>query len=113
MDHLDNIQNHIHFIRGYRVMLDFDLAKLYEVKTKVLNQAVKRNFKRFEGEEFMFQLSKDEWISFTKSVHNRIYNEAIDDSLSDNYNLRSQIVTSRLSDNWGGSRTQPYAFTEK
>ena len=112
MDQLDNIQDHIYVIRGYRVILDFDLAKLYEVKTKVLNQAVKRNSKRFEGEEFMFQLSKDEWISFTKSVHNRIFNKANDNSFSDNYNLRSQIVTSRFSDNWGGSRTQPYAFTE-
>jgi hypothetical protein len=46
----------------------------------------------------MFQLSKDEWISFTKSVQNRIFNEANDGSLSDNYNLRSQIVTSRFSD---------------
>ena len=112
MDELDNIQDHIYIIRGYRVMLDFDLAKLYEVKTKALNQAVKRNSKRFEGEEFMFQLSKDEWISFTKSVHNRIFNKANDNSFSDNYNLRSQIVTSRFSDNWGGNRTQPYAFTE-
>ena len=60
----------------------------------------------------MFRLSKVEWISFTKSVHNRISNKANDNSFSDNYNLRSQIVTSRFSDNWGGSRTQPYAFTE-
>jgi hypothetical protein len=99
-------------IRGYRVMLDFDLAELYEVKTKALNQAVKRNSKRFEGEEFMFQLSKDEWISFTKSVHTTIPSEANDTSISDDYNLRSQIVTSRFSNNWGGNRTQPYAFTE-
>ena len=112
MDELQNIQDHIYVIRGYRVMLDFDLAKLYEVKTKALNQAVKRNSKRFEGEEFMFQLSKDEWISFTKSVQTTIPNEANDGSFSDNYNLRSQIVTSRFSNNWGGNRTQPYAFTE-
>ena len=112
MDELDNIQDHIYIIRGYRVMLDFDLAKLYEVKTKALNQAVKRNSKRFEGEEFMFQLSKGEWISFTKSVQDMISKEADGNSFSDNYNLRSQIVTSRFSDNWGGNRTQPYAFTE-
>jgi len=112
MDELDNIQDHIYVIRGYRVMLDFDLAKLYEVKTKALNQAVKRNSKRFEGEEFMFQLSKDEWTSFTKSVQATPHDEADNSSFSDDYNLRSQIVTSRFSDNWGGTRTQPYAFTE-
>jgi hypothetical protein len=112
MDDLQNIQDHIYIIRGQRVMLDFDLAKLYEVETKVLNQAVKRNSKRFEGEEFMFQLSKDEWISFTKSVQATISNEENNNSFSDSYNLRSQIVTSRFSNNWGGNRTQPYAFTE-
>ena len=112
MDDLQNIQDHIYIIRGQRVMLDFDLAKLYEVKTKALNQAVKRNSKRFEGEEFMFQLSKDEWVSFTKSVQTTPHNEANDSSFSDDYNLRSQFVTSRFSDNWGGNRTQPYAFTE-
>ena len=112
MDELFNIQDHIYVIRGYRVMFDFDLAKLYEVETKVLNQAVKRNSKRFEGEEFMFQLSKGEWISFTKSARATISEEANDNSFSDSYNLRSQIVTSRFSNNWGGNRTQPYAFTE-
>ena len=112
MDELQNIQDHIYVLRGYRVMLDFDLAKLYEVKTKAMNQAVKRNSKRFEGEEFMFQLSKDEWISFTKSVQTTTPNEANDSSFSDNYNLRSQFVTSRFSNNWGGNRVQPYAFTE-
>lgn len=59
------IENRIFFIRGKKVMLDRDLAKLYEVETGVLNQAVKRNIERFP-EEFMFQLSKEEmknWIS--------------------------------------------------
>ena len=54
------IQNKIHEIRGCRVMLDFDLAELYQVKTKVLKQAVKRNNQRFPS-DFMFQLSKNEW----------------------------------------------------
>ncbi len=66
MDELQNIQNLIYSIRGQRVMLDFDLARIYQVETKVLNQAVKRNLKRFEGEEFMFQLTKEEWKIFTK-----------------------------------------------
>ena len=60
----------------------------------------------------MFQLSKSEWISFTKSARDIILDETNDNSFSDNYNLRSQIVTSRFSDNWGGNRKQPYAFTE-
>lgn len=82
---LQVIQNKIYEIRGQRVMLDRDLAELYGVATKVLNQAVKRNIKRFPS-DFMFQLSKDEFN-----------------------NLRSQIVTSR----WGGTRTMPYVFTEQ
>lgn len=52
------IQSLIYEIRGCKVMLDSDLAKLYEVKTKVLNQAVKRNIKRFPG-HFMFKLTKE------------------------------------------------------
>ena len=47
MDELQNIQNLIYVIRGQRVMLDYDLAKIYQVETKVLNQAVKRNYRRF------------------------------------------------------------------
>lgn len=82
---LQVIQNKIHEIRGERVMLDRDLAELYGVPTKALNQAVKRNIERFP-EDFMFQLNPDEF-----------------------QNLRSQIVTSR----WGGTRTMPYAFTEQ
>ena len=85
MNNLVQIQNLIYVIRGQRVMLDSDLARLYEVETKVLNQAVKRNITRFP-DNFMFQLSKDEWQS-----------------------LRSQIVTFR-----GDIRKYtPYAFTEQ
>ena len=51
-----SIQNRIYDVRGERVMLDFDLAQLYEVETKALNQAVKRNLKRFPA-DFMFRLS--------------------------------------------------------
>ncbi len=58
-DELILVQNLIHEIRGKKVMLDFDLARLYQVETKVLNQAVKRNIKRFPP-DFMFQLTKDE-----------------------------------------------------
>ena len=85
MDQLDNIQNLIYVIRGQRVMLDRDLAKAYGVETKALNQAVKRNIKRFEGEDYMFQLTKEEC-------------------------LRSQIVT--LNEAQGKHlKYMPYAFT--
>ena len=60
MDELQTIQSKIYEIRGERVMLDRDIAALYNVETKVLNQAVKRNIKRFP-EDFMFQLSKTEF----------------------------------------------------
>ena len=79
------VQNLIYEIRGQKVMLDFDLARLYQVETKVLNQAVRRNIKRFP-EDFMFQLDNKEFA-----------------------NLKSQIVTS----SWGGRRTPPLAFTEE
>lgn len=60
MDQLQEIQSKIYEIRGQRVMLDFDLATMYGVETRVLNQAVKRNIKRFP-EDFMFQVSEIEW----------------------------------------------------
>ena len=61
MEELQNIQDYIHVIRGHRVMLDRDIATFYGVETKRLNEKVKRNPKRFAGEDFMFQLTKDEW----------------------------------------------------
>ena len=80
------IQNKIYEIRGYKVMLDFDLAELYGIETKVLKQAVRRNLKRFTGDDFMFELTKEE--------------------LS-----RSQIVT--LNKGRGSNiKYQPFAFTE-
>jgi hypothetical protein len=61
MMELTTIKNSIHEIRGKNVMLDMDLAKLYEVETKALKQAVRRNIDRFP-EDFMFQLTKEEWV---------------------------------------------------
>ena len=60
MNGLQLIQSKIYEIRGQKVMLDFDLAEMYEVETRVLNQAVKRNIERFP-EDFMFQLTAEEW----------------------------------------------------
>lgn len=60
MDELQVIQSKIYEIRGQRVMLDFDLAEMYGIETRVLKQAVRRNLKRFSGDDFMFELTKDE-----------------------------------------------------
>jgi cell division septum initiation protein DivIVA len=78
------IASKIFVIRDLKVMLDSDLAELYQVETKRLNEQVKRNEKRFP-DDFMFQLTEQEWES-----------------------LKSQNATS----SWGGRRTLPYAFTE-
>jgi hypothetical protein len=84
---LTQLQSKIHFIRGEKIIFDFDLATLYEVDTKVLNQAVKRNSIRFP-EDFMFQITGDE--------------------LESNW---SQFVTS--SNKHRGKKYLPYAFTEQ
>ena len=60
MANLQIIQSKIYEIRGQKVMLDFDLAELYSIETRVLKQAVRRNSARFEGEDFMFELTKEE-----------------------------------------------------
>ena len=84
---LEKIETRIFLIRGRKVMLDSNLAELYDVETKVLLQAVKRNKDRFP-EDFMFQLEQEEYEA-----------------------LRSQIVTSNKGR--GGRRFKPYAFTEQ
>ena len=80
-----DIESLIRIIRGQKVMVDFDLAMLYGVQNKRLNEQVKRNIKRFPA-DFMFQLTKEEWNI-----------------------LKSQIATS----SWGGTRKLPYAFTRE
>ncbi len=66
MEIIQSIQTRIYDIRNERVMLDVDLAQLYEVETKILNQAVKRNIKRFP-EDFMFRLTKEEFETIRKN----------------------------------------------
>ena len=83
---LQRIQTKIYEVRGQKVMLDYDLAELYEVQTKNLNLSVKRNIKRFPP-DFMFELTKGEWES-----------------------LRFQFATSNTR---GGTRYLPHAFTEQ
>ena len=60
MDELQNIQDHIYVIRGQRVMFDFDLANIYQVETKYLKRQVRRNMERFEGDDFMFEVTQEE-----------------------------------------------------
>ncbi len=81
----DNILSKIYFIRGQKVMLDRDLAELYDVETKRLKESVRRNMERFP-DDFMFELSSEEFE-----------------------NLRSQFASS----SWGGERYQPFVFTEQ
>ena len=69
---LQTIQNKIYEIRGLRVMLDFDLAELYQVPTKALKQAVKRNIERFEGDDFMFELSESEYNALKDRLRSQI-----------------------------------------
>jgi len=88
MDNPVEIKNLIYVIRGQRVMLDSDLAMLYEVETKNLNRAVKRNIERFPN-NFMFQLTEEEWEAFK---------------------VRCRIVTSPKG---GGRQYLPYVFTEQ
>jgi hypothetical protein len=82
---LEIIKNSIHEIRGQKVILDFELAKMYQVETKRLKESVRRNIRRFP-EDFMFELSTEEWAV-----------------------LRSQFASS----SWGGQRYNPYAFSEQ
>ena len=81
----ESVKNKIYMIRGQKVMLDADLARIYGYETRYLNQQVKRNIAKFEGEDFMFQLTEEELKI-----------------------LMLQNVTS----SWGGMRKPPYAFTE-
>ena len=89
MDELQNIQSKIYEVRGVKVMLDKDLAELYQVTTGNLNKAVKRNIKRFPS-DFMFRLNKEE---FEK--------------------LRNDLIFQNGTSSWGGTRKLPYAFTEQ
>ena len=71
MDDIIPISSLIHEIRGVKVMLDFDLAKLYQVETKVLKQAVRRNLDRFPP-DFMFELNSEEFNSLITSLRSQI-----------------------------------------
>ena len=99
---IQSVQNRIYQIREQRVILDKDIAFLYETETKSLNLSVKRHIDRFPL-DFMFQLTKEEvdLLRLQKNQTNEI-----------TPNLRFQIETSSYTD-WGGTRYLPYAFTEQ
>lgn len=102
-DLLALVKSKIYTIRGQKVMLDFDLAQMYEVKTGSLNQSVKRNIERFP-DDFMFQLNEDEWEEW-KSRY--VISNSIE--YKDKSNLLSQIVTAK---SLMKKRFLPYAFTK-
>ena len=102
MEIIQSVQNRIYQIRGQIVILDKDIAFLYETETKSLNLSVKRHIDRFPL-DFMFQLTKEE-VELLRLQKNQV-NELTP-------NLRSQIVTSSL-ESWGGNRYLPNAFTEQ
>ena len=97
MNEVGNLKQFIFEIRGQQVMLDSDLASMYGIEVRALNQAAKRNPERFP-EDFMFQLNQEEFenLKFQNGTS------------SWDSNLKSQFVTS----SWGGVRKLPYAFTE-
>ena len=71
---LSVIQSKIYEIRGYKVMLDFDLAEVYETETKRLKEQVRRNIKRFTGDDFMFELTKNEVLELSRSQNATLNN---------------------------------------
>ena len=93
MNDLIIVENKIYEIRGQKVMLDFDLAEMYEIETKYLKQMVRRNIERFPA-DFMFQLSNEE-VNYLE------------------ISLRLQIATSNPPQPEGGNRYAPFAFTEQ
>ena len=97
---LENIENLIHVIRGKQVMLDRDLARLYGVETFRLNEQVKRNLERFP-EDFMFQLSKEEWKEISSQIASIKTEGEVLSSQNASIDMRGRHV-----------KYMPYAFTE-
>jgi hypothetical protein len=108
----ERIERRVLLLRGEKVILDEHLAELYEVPTKTLNQAVKRNLDRFPA-DFRFQLTPSEADAVLKSQIVISKDGYPDNSLNKKELLRSQIVTSKRAPHTGGRRYRPYAFTEQ
>ncbi|MFT4094802.1 MAG: ORF6N domain-containing protein [Niabella sp.] len=106
MNAIHTIQNKIYEVRGIKVMLDFDLAALYEVETRVFNQAVKRNIENFP-EDFMFQL--------TRSEYNALRSQFVtleDQSADSQYNVSPNTLQAKGNGRGKYTKYLPYAFTE-
>ena len=105
---IEKIQSLIYTVRGRQVMIDSDVAMFYERETKVINQTRKRNLKKFP-EDFCFQLTEEEYESLRSQI------VTLDKTRKANSeNLKSQIVTSSLTeDKHGGRRKLPYVYTEQ
>ena len=110
---LENIENLIHVIRGKQVMLDRDLARLYGVETKILNQAVKRNIERFP-EDFMFQLSKEEFENWKSQLTISNTDEFLRSQFVTIENEGEVLSSQNASIDMRGRHVKymPYAFTE-
>lgn len=95
----NNIQSKILVIRGQQVMLDFELAKIYNYETKRFNEQVKNNIERFD-EDFRFQLTAEEFAT-------------LKDGISTLENNGTILMSKKSTSSWGGTRKLPYAFTEQ
>jgi L-lactate utilization protein LutC len=104
-----NILHHIHLIRGQKIMLDADLAIIYDVSTKQLNQAIKRNQERFP-DDFMFRLTDEEWEHLKSQFVTSSQN--IDEATIEGEDKNEVTEADFKKVNWGGRRFAPYAFTE-
>lgn len=134
------LKDKIYFIRGVQIMLDSDLAEIYGYTTKRLNEQVKNNIEKFDEEDLMFQLTKEEVKELSRSKFSTLNNDFLRSkfltSKLENPNLKSKILTSSLEErnlhsvlptlgdeynlkskistsSWGGTRKLPYAFTEQ
>ena len=105
-DLLALVKSKIYTIRGQKVMLDFDLAAMYGVETRTMNQAVKRNIERFP-DDFMFQLTKGELMILKSQIATSNSTDIQSDRV-----LMSQSVISKPVEKRGGTQKLPYAFTE-
>ena len=113
----ENIESMVYEIRGWKVMLDFDLARIYGYETRYLNRQVQRNIEKFP-EDFMFQLTKEEIEKLARCQFGTARKSVIESedlvmskksASSGEQILKCQNVTS----SWGGARKPPYAFTEQ
>ena len=96
------LKDKIYFIRGVQIMLDSDLAEIYGYTTKAFNQQVKNNIEKFDEEDLMFQLTKEEVKELSRSRFSTLNNDF----------LRSKFLTSKI-ETRGGRQYSPYAFTEQ